>query len=45
MKAVLKSITPIHIGNGEELHALDYVINSQTKTYYRISQKLFFDFI
>lgn len=43
MEIDLKTITPIHIGNGKSLFALDYVVNDNT--YYRISQPVFYDFL
>lgn len=43
MELKLKSITPIHIGNGEELYELDYLVRDNT--YYRISQKKFLLFL
>ncbi len=43
MELSLKTFTPIHIGNGEELYALDYVIHN--KTYYRITQNQFLKFL
>ena len=33
MRLYLKTITPLHIGNGEELNALDYIINNNN--YYK----------
>ena len=39
MKIQLKTLTPLHIGNGEELHSLDYVVHQ--RGFYRISQKQF----
>jgi CRISPR type III-A-associated RAMP protein Csm5 len=43
MEIKLKTITPLHIGNGEELHALDYV--EHNGKFYRISQNKFFQFL
>lgn len=43
MELKLKSLTPIHIGNGEELYELDYVVHSGK--FYRITQKKFLEFI
>jgi CRISPR-associated protein Csm5 len=43
MKIYFKSLTPIHIGNGEELNTLDYIIHD--RTYYRFSQDHFLQFI
>ncbi|EAY25756.1 type III-A CRISPR-associated RAMP protein Csm5 [Microscilla marina] len=43
MKLTLKTLTPLHIGNGEELSALDYVLHQ--RTYYRVSQYQFLEFI
>lgn len=43
MKFYLKTLTPLHIGNGEELSSLDYVL-LQNK-FYRISQKQFLEFL
>ncbi len=45
MKLRLKTQTPLHVGNGDSLYALDYVIDSSKKMYYRISQAQFLDFI
>lgn len=43
MKIFLKTLTPLHIGNGEELSSLDYVVVD--KYYYRISQNQFLSFL
>ncbi|MBW6480339.1 MAG: type III-A CRISPR-associated RAMP protein Csm5 [Bacteroidales bacterium] len=43
MKLYLKSLTPIHIGTGEELNRIDYM--TLNGMYYRISQDLFLNFI
>ena len=43
MQLQLKTITPIHIGNGEELSPLDYIFDG--KFYYRITQNQFVEFI
>ncbi|OFX30467.1 MAG: type III-A CRISPR-associated RAMP protein Csm5 [Bacteroidetes bacterium GWA2_32_17] len=43
MKLYLKTITPVHIGNGEELYALDYVMNNNF--FYKISQHQFLEFL
>lgn len=43
MELILKTISPVHIGNGEELYALDYVIHNGI--YYRITQNQFLKFL
>ncbi len=43
MKLYLKTLTPLHIGNGEILNALDYIIYNNN--YYRISQNQFLKFL
>lgn len=43
MEINLKTLTPLHIGNGEELFALDYV--KHNSFYYRLNQKKFLTFI
>lgn len=43
MEIKLKSITPIHIGNGDELYELDYLVRDNT--YYRITQRKFLSFL
>ena len=43
MKLYLKTITPLHIGNGEELYSLDYVINNNE--FFHVSQNLFLQFL
>lgn len=43
MKLTLKTLTPLHVGNGEELYALDYICHNQM--YYRVSQNHFLEFI
>jgi len=43
MKLYLKTITPVHIGNGEELNALDYILYNNT--FYKISQNQFLEFL
>lgn len=43
MKVTLHTISPLHIGTGEDLSALDYVI--QGNEYFRISQKTFLDYL
>lgn len=43
MKIQLKTLTPLHIGNGEELHSLDYVVHQ--RSFYRISQRQFENFM
>lgn len=43
MQLQLKTITPIHIGNGEELSPLDYVFDGQY--YYRITQNQVLEFV
>jgi CRISPR type III-A-associated RAMP protein Csm5 len=43
MKLQLKTITPVHVGNGEELYELDYVVANGY--YYRVSQAEFFKFL
>lgn len=42
-KLQLKTITPVHVGNGEELYELDYVVANNH--YYRVSQSQFFKFL
>ena len=43
MEVLFKTLTPLHIGNGEELNPLDYIkLNS---VYCRINQRQFLDFI
>ena len=43
MEVLFKTLTPLHIGNGEELNPLDYIkLNS---VYYRINQRQFLNFI
>jgi CRISPR type III-A-associated RAMP protein Csm5 len=43
MKIQLKTITPVHVGNGEELFDLDYVVYNGY--YYRVTQQQFLNFI
>ena len=43
MKLYLKTITPVHIGNGKELYALDYILDKNI--YYNISQNQFLEFL
>jgi len=43
MQLTLQTITPVHVGNGEELYDLDYAIHGGY--YYRISQKTVEDFL
>lgn len=43
MNVTLKTVTPIHVGNGEKLYDLDYVVTSGF--YYRISQGMFLKFL
>ena len=43
MKYYIKTLTPLHIGNGEELSSLDYVLYENK--FYRISQKKFLEFL
>ena len=43
MKILLQTLTPLHIGNGEDLFALDYV--KYNSCYFRINQKQFIGFI
>jgi CRISPR type III-A-associated RAMP protein Csm5 len=43
MKYYINTLTPIHIGNGEELADLDYFISNQT--YYQFKQNVFYDFL
>ncbi len=43
MQVTLQTITPVHVGNGEELYDLDYAIHGGY--YYRISQKTVEDFL
>ena len=43
MKIYLRTLTPVHIGTGEALSSLDYIIHGNT--YYRISQDTFIEFL
>jgi len=43
MQLTLQTITPVHVGNGEELYDLDYAVHGGY--YYRISQKTVLDFL
>lgn len=43
MKLYLKTVTPVHIGNGEKLNDLDYFIDANI--YYFISQNEFLKFL
>lgn len=43
MEIRLKTLTPLHIGNGEELFALDYI--KYDSVFYRLNQNKFIDFI
>lgn len=43
MKIYLQTLTPVHIGTGEELFALDYVLRGDR--YYRVSQQQFLEFL
>jgi len=43
MQLTLQTITPVHVGNGEELYDLDYAVHGGY--YYRISQKTILDFL
>jgi CRISPR-associated protein Csm5 len=43
MKLYLKTITPLHIGNGEKLYDLDYFIIDNT--YFQFNHSVFYDFI
>ncbi|MCB0572932.1 MAG: type III-A CRISPR-associated RAMP protein Csm5, partial [Phaeodactylibacter sp.] len=43
MKIRLHTLSPLHIGTGEELAPLDYV--AYNNTFYRLTQKQFLDFI
>ena len=43
MKLFLKTVTPLHIGNGEELYSLDYIFNDNE--FYHVSQNLFLQFL
>lgn len=45
MKLKIRTYTPVHIGTGEELVSLDYVIDENKRYYYRISQDQFADFL
>ena len=39
MDLKLKTLTPLHIGNGEEMHSLDYVVYGNL--FYRVSERTF----
>ena len=39
----LRTLTPIHIGNGEALHSIDYVV--MNGKFYRLSQNKFIEFL
>lgn len=43
MRIKLRTLSPLHIGTGEELAPLDYV--AYNKTFYRIPQERFFEFL
>lgn len=43
MDLQLKTITPLHVGNGEELHSLNYVVYN--KRFYHISSARFYEFL
>ncbi|MDX2284693.1 MAG: type III-A CRISPR-associated RAMP protein Csm5 [Bacteroidia bacterium] len=43
MKVFLRTLTPLHIGTGENLHSLDYVLKDGY--YYRVSQAQFTRFL
>ena len=43
MKLRLQTYSPVHIGTGEELISMDYVILGQD--YYRVSQDKFIQFL
>jgi CRISPR-associated protein Csm5 len=43
MEITLKTISPVHIGNGEKLYALDYIIHNNF--YYRVTQNQFLKFL
>ncbi|MEM9886817.1 MAG: type III-A CRISPR-associated RAMP protein Csm5 [Bacteroidota bacterium] len=43
MKLQLHTLTPLHIGNGQELHATDYVVVDDY--YYRVSEQQFMRFL
>lgn len=43
MDLKLKTITPLHIGNGEEMHSLDYVVHKGR--FYRTSERVFQEFL
>lgn len=43
MEIILKTLTPLHIGNGEALRPIDYIINDSVL--YRVSQKQLLNFI
>lgn len=43
MKLTFKTLTPLHVGNGEELNALEYVLHQGM--YYRLSQNQFLELI
>ena len=43
MQLVLKTLTPVHIGDGTQLHSFDYVVHGGR--YYRISQTQFERFL
>ena len=43
MELTLKTLSPVHVGNGEELYPLDYIIHKGI--YYRITQNQFLKFL
>lgn len=43
MELQLRTLTPLHIGDGSQLHSFDYVLHSGQ--YYRVSQQKFSQFI
>lgn len=43
MKITLHTLSYLHVGTGEDLSALDYVIEGNT--YFRVSQDVFFEFL
>lgn len=43
MDLKLKTLTPLHIGNGEEMHSLDYVVYGNL--FYRVSERMFQKFL
>jgi CRISPR-associated protein Csm5 len=41
MELQFTTITPLHIGDGTQLHSFDYVVLPETRQFYRLSQRQF----